>query len=232
MRKLIFICLLMILIAGCGPAVTKKDVLTAQVVYDRNDAVWQAQPYIDEIAYDDLELKSLANLITQGCEDEMSEIEAISEHAQEHASAVLDMCRIYSVYRYIVSGISYISEGNTETIQSPEQTLDLKTGDCEDLTILLMSFLENIGIKTYFVLSEDHAYALVCDADKESLASYIHQMHPYSEINITYYDAFGKSSCIVIDATNGADGYPGYDSGIPGKKTAINPLTEDIEILE
>lgn len=202
----------MILIAGCGPAVTKKDVLTAQVVYDRNDAVWQAQPYIDEIAYDDLELKSLANLITQGCED--------------------DMCKIYFLYRHVVSSISYIGEGDAEKIQPPEQTLDLKTGDCEDLTILLMSFLENIGIKTYFVLSEDHAYALVCDADKESLASYIHQMHPYSEINITYYDAFGKSSCIVIDATNGADGYPGYDAGIPGKKTAINPLTEDIEILE
>ena len=42
-------------------------------------------------------------------------------------------------------------------------------GDCEDLTILLNSYLENLGIETYLVLTDNHAYTLACDIDPKKL---------------------------------------------------------------
>jgi hypothetical protein len=51
--------------------------------------------------------------------------------------------------------------------------MQIKGGDCEDLAIFLISLLENIGIKTYLVLTDTHAYCLVYDVDTDVLRSYI-----------------------------------------------------------
>ena len=53
--------------------------------------------------------------------------------------------------------------------------MKIKGGDCEDLTILLSSHLENLGIKTYLVLTETHAYCLACGVDTEDLWQYIQE---------------------------------------------------------
>jgi hypothetical protein len=73
-----------------------------------------------------------------------------------------------------VENFTYIADPEDgESIQSPSETLDVRGGDCEDLTILACSLLENIGIRTYLVLTESHAYALVSGIDPESLWAYI-----------------------------------------------------------
>ena len=202
--------ILLIFIAGCGPSITKKNVITGQAVYEKDEIVLNSEQYIDMIVHDDIELKALARHLTKQCDT--------------------DTCRLFVVYRYVVN-FDY-AEDIGEDVQSAEETLELKTGDCEDLTIVLMSLLENIGVKTYFVLAENHVYSLACNADKDELVSYIHSMHSYKDISITYYDAFGNENCIVMDATAGSLGYPGYDAGVIGEKTAVDVLTEDVEVLE
>jgi len=113
-----------------------------------------AKPYIEKIFPDDVQLMELAESIVQDCPDKEGKVNA--------------------VYRYIVEDFTYIADPEDgELIQSPFETLDAKGGDCEDLTILACSLLENIEIRTYLVLTENHAYGLVSGIDPENLWSYI-----------------------------------------------------------
>jgi hypothetical protein len=113
-----------------------------------------AKPYIEKIVPDDAQLRELADAIVQDCPDKEGKVNA--------------------VYRYIVEDFTYIPDPeNGESINSPFETLDAKGGDCEDLTILACSLLENIGIRTYLVLTESHAYGLVSGIDPDSLWTYI-----------------------------------------------------------
>jgi hypothetical protein len=115
-----------------------------------------AKPYIDKIVVDDGELRELASALVQGYPDKEGKVNAI--------------------YRYIVENFIYVADPeNTEFIQSPFETLDPKAGDCEDLAILACSLLENIGIRTYLVLTEDHAYALVSGINPDNLWEYSHE---------------------------------------------------------
>ena len=115
-----------------------------------------AKPYIDKIVVDDGELRELASAIVEDYGEKEGKVNAI--------------------YRYIVENFTYIADPEyTEFIQSPFETLDLKGGDCEDLAILACSLLENIGIKTYLVLTENHAYALVSGINSDNLWEYIHE---------------------------------------------------------
>jgi hypothetical protein len=113
-----------------------------------------AKPYIEKIVPDDDQLRELAEAIARDCPDKEGKVNA--------------------VYRYIVEDFTYIADPEDgESIRSPFETLDTKGGDCEDLTILACSLLENIGIRTYLVLTESHAYGLVSGIDPDSLWTYI-----------------------------------------------------------
>ena len=115
-----------------------------------------AKPYIEKIVVNDDELKELASAIVEDYSEKEGKVNAI--------------------YRYIVEGFNYTADPeHTESIQSPFETLEIKAGDCEDLTILACSLLENTGIKTYLVLTENHAYALVSGINSDNLWEYINK---------------------------------------------------------
>lgn len=68
-------------------------------------------------------------------------------------------------------GIAYVSDPNIpfykdDRVQFADQTLDIGTGDCDDLVVLYASLLESIGIQTAFVDVRDpqkelaHVYLL------------------------------------------------------------------------
>jgi hypothetical protein len=118
----------------------------------------RAEPYIEKVLFNDDEVLMYALEICQNC--------TFTDNEQI----------ITTVYRHIVEEYSYISDPeDNELIRGPLQTKNLKGGDCEDLSILLMSLLENLGIKTYLVLTENHAYALAYDVDIDNLWGYVEQ---------------------------------------------------------
>ena len=143
----------------CGVAIIVIVVaspLTCHIVEIEPYEVRLAKPYIEKIVLDDAELTELAEGIVQGYPDREGQVNAI--------------------YRYIVEDFTYIADPeDTESIQSPFETLDVKGGDCEDLAILACSLLGNIVIKTYLVLTENHAYALVSGIDSDNLWRYINK---------------------------------------------------------
>jgi hypothetical protein len=131
-------------------------VLIGQIVEIEPYEVRLAKPYIDKIVIDDGELRELASAI-------------IEDYGEKEG-------KVNAIYRYIVENFMYIADpADTESVQSPFETLDLEGGDCEDLAILACSLLENIGIKTYLVLTENHAYALVSGINSDNLWKYINK---------------------------------------------------------
>ena len=62
---------------------------------------------------------------------------------------------------------------DVESLQTPQEIIQSKEGTCEDLTRLIISLLENIGIKTYLVLTEDHIYPMALNIDSTKIWNYI-----------------------------------------------------------
>jgi len=82
-------------------------------------------------------------------------------------------CQLVSIYEYFLQNYKYFNDArDDEHIQTPFETKKYKGGDCEDLSILLNSLLENIGIETWMVFTKDHAYSLACGVDPEILYNY------------------------------------------------------------
>jgi len=146
---------LLVLLLG-AVAIVIACALIGRIVEIEPYEVSLAKPYIDKIVVDDGELRELASDIVEGYGEKEGKVNAI--------------------YRYIVENFIYIADPEyTEFVQSPFETLDLKAGDCEDLAILACSLLENIGIRTYLVLTEDHAYALVSGINPDNLWKHINK---------------------------------------------------------
>ncbi|MBN1176010.1 transglutaminase domain-containing protein [Candidatus Woesearchaeota archaeon] len=185
------------------------------VEYDEEEVLADTKPYLDAIITDNHDLRVLAAEISEGCSD--------------------DECRAVEIFDYVVMNYEYISDPRgVELIQSPHDTLEVGGGDCEDLTILYNSLLENVGIETKLVLTKDHAYSLVCGLDVESTNQYVADLL-YDTTWDEYYNGidyyiFDDMDCIVGDGANGY--FLGDDSNIEKEeKIAIDPITLTIDFL-
>jgi len=112
--------------------------------------------YISEI--DPAGMKRYADEITKSCND--------------------NECRASEIYWWITENIEYIPDpGDEEQIQSPEETLRRRGGDCEDISILMTSLLISMGIDANPIFVEEHTLLLVCglepDGIRREIAKYI-----------------------------------------------------------
>lgn len=61
------------------------------------------------------------------------------------------VCQVQSIQAYVRDKINYLNDvRDVETIQTPDYTLDLNSGDCDDQSVLVASLLESIGFQTRF----------------------------------------------------------------------------------
>jgi hypothetical protein len=139
----------LILTSGCFDSISN---------FDFDNVVRRANPYLNKIEVDNQSLHDYAFSIIQECQ------------TQESA------CILNKIYRHIVENFQYISDPEgEEVIRSPFDTIKIKGGDCEDLSILLISLLENIGITSYLVLTDTHAYALAVEINPNELWPYVEE---------------------------------------------------------
>jgi len=155
----IILVILLFFLAGCSEEFINYESESSPIEYQQKDSViLEAEPYLNKIIHEDIELRSLASSITKGCSSGNKE------------------CQLNKIYRYVVDNYDYYSDPRSrEFIQSPFETLKVKGGDCEDMTILMSSLLENLGFKTYLVLTDNHAYSLACGVNIDDLWEYIKQ---------------------------------------------------------
>lgn len=115
----------------------------------------QVEPYINTVKTSDVDIRAKAGQIVKDCPSGDSE------------------CSVNAVYRYITENLRYVNDPKSrQIIQTPEETLAINGGDCEDLSILINSYLENLGIETATVLTPDHAYAAACNLNTTILQQY------------------------------------------------------------
>ena len=167
MRNLYPILFAALLIAGCcGPI---EDAATYSVDSDSGSAasdqvLEDAKPYLSPIKTEDIGFRIEAANISKNC------------------TSGDKTCQVHEVYRHVVENYNYYADPRRdEFVQSPNTTIQVGGGDCEDLTILLNTYLENIGVETYVVLTDTHAYSLACGVDTDELFYYIEELFDVDE---------------------------------------------------
>lgn len=193
-----------------------------------NPVVNEFEPYLNKIILNNKTIRSKAVSIVKDCPTANKE------------------CYVAKIYHYVVANYKYFSDPRSgDTIQTPFETMEIGGGNCVDLTILLISLLENVGIKTYFVISktETHAYSLACvdiptDLNKyQELAIDISSEPgviapiPQGFGQINYYN-IKNESCVILEATAGKRGYAGEISNISKGGTAIDAVSKEYSYLE
>lgn len=74
-------------------------------------------------------------------------------------------CEASTLQAWVRDNIRYVRDvRNVETLQFPEQTLQLRSGDCDDMALLLSALLESIGFSTRFCAvgmnGEDYSHVI------------------------------------------------------------------------
>ncbi len=69
-------------------------------------------------------------------------------------------CYVYAIAKWIRDHIKYVKDVNGyETLQTPDNTLRIRGGDCDDHALLAATLFEAIGLKTYFkIVGENGKY--------------------------------------------------------------------------
>jgi tetratricopeptide (TPR) repeat protein len=96
---------------------------------------------------------------------------AVNENLRT-AMAIFQALNLYGVDYRVDPDSSYVelSEDSAalDYLQFPQQTLDYRLGDCDDLSILYSALLESVGIRTAFITIPGHIYmAFALDMDEE-----------------------------------------------------------------
>ena len=144
-------------VANASLTATRNETLR---IYDRNSINWdddrKAAAFVT--AKDPTILKFSRNVVSEigsrgrtvmnsNLADAIGLFEALKEYGLEYK---IDPDSSYELLSQ--------DESSTDYLQFPVQTLDYKSGDCDDLTILYSSMLESVSIETGFVTTPGHIY--------------------------------------------------------------------------
>lgn len=111
-----------------------------------------ATPFIEQLELEDSELLTYANTILAG----------VSSSDKER--------QINALYRDVLMNYTCVPASmDSETLQTPHQTIVNKEGTCEDLSVLLCSLLSNVGLTSYLVFTNSHMYVMASDVDTDAL---------------------------------------------------------------
>ncbi|MBW3015035.1 transglutaminase-like domain-containing protein [Candidatus Woesearchaeota archaeon] len=98
--------------------------------------------------------------------------EAASKIATTGCYSGIKMCQMKALYYFVRDNVKYVNDPKSrEYFQTPESTLYVKSGDCDDKSILLVGLLKAIGVDAKVKTVPGHAYVQVSynDAPKKYL---------------------------------------------------------------
>jgi hypothetical protein len=205
MKLRIFLVVALIVVISVSAYKLRAD-LTAAFIKDYKEAELKGgaspETYAKMIVVKDPEIRSMAESITERC--------APWDKA----------CMLYFVYMYMIDNYQYIDDLDGNVISGVNITIRKKGGDCEDLSILLASLLENLEIFTILAVQVDHVFVYACGVSRDEIyETIIKRDARFRELrfrpeDISLYDIDGFK-CIPLDPSNRWEfAYPGlYVSG-------------------
>jgi len=168
-----------------------------------------AKDYVNAIEYDNEQYREEALEIIKDCKS--GDIECYTDKILKHFS----------------STIKYVGDRrDQEHIEGVKKTLETGIGDCEDISIVLSTYLENIGIKTKFVIISGHAYSMACGLSTEKVESLV------PEGKLFNYYPIADEYCFALEGTLGEEAYIGFDAGEGAEKLVIDPVTKEYSLID
>jgi len=182
------------------------------------EVVSHALSNYDYCAYNNSNIKSHAEEITRGCED--------------------DECRLFRIHKYVIKNFYYREyENRSHGIRGIFNT---RYGVCSDFAVFYYNYLKSLGMEVYVAFIPGHTYALSCNHNLTRLQWYIEndpdfkdftQEHIFPNFEFEVNRAFNKS-CLRIEgpsATKGSYRYPGehYEDTeiVENESLFLNPET-------
>ena len=84
------------------------------------------------------------------------------------------ICRQFSLIRHIKENFKYVKDpAGFDYFASPEESISLMAGDCDDYSILMASALEAIGVKVRIIWAPNHVYPELYCGDQASFEKYV-----------------------------------------------------------
>jgi hypothetical protein len=142
--------------AGLNPELTYAD-FYLMTVNDDFDDQYQKAVLINGINAWDGNVHNLKYFIKRDLDFSAKYSKSIlTQHKTEIdtlKNATTDFYKSKIIFNAIVKNLTYISDprASAEFVQYPKQTLELKGGDCDDLSVCYSSLLESVGIETALV---------------------------------------------------------------------------------
>lgn len=95
-------------------------------------------------------LKTMSRFVREGKKNFHVRNAAISR--TRHCAQKDYACEVRALHVFVRDGIRYVQDINgVETVQTPDKTLEIAAGDCDDKSVLLAAMLESIGHPTRFI---------------------------------------------------------------------------------
>ena len=178
-------------------------------ILNRNNMTWDDdQKAAAFVTANDPTVQRFARNITSSIRSEG--VTAVNEQLRT-AMALFQALKIHGMDYVIDPDSSYIelseNEDQLDYLQFPQQTLDFRTGDCDDLSILYSALLESVGIRTAFVTIPGHIYmAFAMDMDESEARSTFRRPD-----DLIYYD---DEAWVPVEVTLVRDDFLGaWDTG-------------------
>ena len=122
------------------------------------------------------------------------------------------ICRQFSLLKYIKENYKYVADPSSfDYFASPQESMALMAGDCDDYSILIASVMKAIGADVRIIWAPAHVYPELYCGDKANFEKYVNAIYTFFEretVNKHIYYRIDKNEnyWINIDYT---DLYPG-----------------------
>ena len=136
-----------------GDTYGKKDAFAPLVIHAKNAIDWSNPRTI--ASFVDPANKAVRDLATKALKNK-SGGELITKKL---GNAALIYTALWNKpLKYMSDPVSTSFDANVDTVQFPAETLERNAGDCDDLTVLLASLFESVGLATVIVTTPGHVF--------------------------------------------------------------------------
>ena len=141
--------------------------------------------------------------------------------------------QVCSLFDHVKSNIKYMTDPRGEDYwATPDETLKVSAGDCDDSAILLSSLVEAIGGSTRMYFTDTHAFATVYIGKGEVAKENIDAVKKYYGCVPVYYTTDEYGSWLILDTTSGLYAGDLPAGAVPTDDSWIFMDTETVNIID
>jgi len=136
-----------------GDTYGKKDAFAPLVIHAKNAIDWSSPRTI--ASFVDPANKSVRDLATKALKNKIGK----GLITKKLGNAALIYTALWNKpLKYMSDPVSTSFDANVDTVQFPAETLERNAGDCDDLTVLLASLFESVGLATVIITTPGHVF--------------------------------------------------------------------------